>query len=535
MKKAFILILAAFVFSSALFSEPSEQNPEDMTGNRYRVGEVTYITNGKTKPHAIDRTVEINRELTFKTHEEIDTYTDSIVQQLNNTRLFDDIQKNSSDRTPDENGTIYVDYEITLSDSKNLLVFPKPSYSSNDGFELKVKLKDSNFLGFMNTLNLDANFNLGTSSNPDDFSKVTLGTNFDYTFPFSLGITQDSWSNEFEFNWLIGDTPEFSFNTGVTVGIPFGHNMLQVNVKQGIRRENDYVKYGDEFFFTESGGLSLPLTLGYIGDIIPVKYTPSISVTYNWDHNGIDKRNEDLIGPSFKIQQGLGVSAINWNGNFRDGYSFDLTHYIGYNFATEAIIPYVSAEVKFYKSFKYVGINARLYGSAMVNTSANEVGTRLRGILDNQYFVGTDTYALSSNASMLFSLDVPIHIVTTDWLGWAAALFGPYENLSPGAQKFLSFPRKLMGALNFELQLSPFIDIALLNNSQTGRTFDFRDGQYDAGIEVLLYPTKFKNYVVRASFGFDLGRTLFKDSIDMSWRNPNTKKYEIFFGLGLQY
>ena len=512
-----------------------QSESESSVKTKYKIGNIEYVSNGKTNVAALRRNVEINTELTFDTRKELEAYAKNIVQQLQNKRLFDEVTKESKDNEPDENGIVKVDYTITVTDSKNFMVFPKPNYSSNSGLELKVKLKDSNFLGFMNPLNVDLNGQLGTSSNPDDFSKVTIGTNFDYSFPFQIGITENSWDNEFKFDWLIGDVPEVSFKTGITTAIPFGKNKLKVNVAQSITRENDYARYGDEFFFTEAGGISLPLTLGYIGDVTPVRYTPSISATYNWDVNGINPSNSNLIGPDIKIKQELAISRVNWTGNFRNGYSLNLSHYIAYNFASEAIIPYLSVTAQFFKSFKYVGINARFFGYGEINKETNEIGSKLRGILDNQKFLGSTRKALSTNAALQFSLDIPIHIVTTDWLGWAASIFGTYDSQKPGMQKFLSFPRKVFRQLNFELQLSPFIDIALTDNRITGRTFSFLDGLYDAGIEVLIFPTKFKNYVVRASLGFDMGRTLLKDVVDMSWRDPNVKVYELFFGLGLQF
>ncbi len=556
MKKTAIIFISAILLSvpSLSFAEDAVQDvkteqkaesktemtsagtSETITGPIYMVGEITYISKDKTQPAAMKRNVEINRKLVFKTREEVDAYSESIVRQLQNTRIFQDVTKEAKENPPDENGVIYVDYEVTVTDSKNFLVFPKPNYSSNSGFEMKIKLKDSNFLGFMNTLNLDLNCQLGNSSNPDDFSKVMLGTNFDYTFPFQIGITQNSWSNDFLFSWTIGETPEFRFTTGITTGIPFANNQLLINLAQTITLENDYEIFGDKLYFTEAGGISLPLTLGYINDVVPIRYTPSIKATYHWDHNGINPENWGLRGPDISIHQDISIPAVNWEGNFRNGYSVGLSHYIAYNFASESIIPYLSVDAKFFKSFKYVGINASLYAYGVVNRTPNEIGWRMRGILDNQRFANASAGgALETDAALQFSLDIPIHIITTDWLGWAAAIFGPYDSLSPGAQKFWKFPRKLFGALNFELQISPFIDIALTHNRVTGRTFSPKDGFYDAGVEVLIYPTRFRNYVVRASFGADLGRTILKDFVDTSWRNPNTKKYELFFGLGLQY
>ena len=111
------------------------------------------------------------------------------------------------------------------------------------------------------------------------------------------------------------------------------------------------------------------------------------------------------------------------------------------------------------------------------------------------------------------NLDLPIHIFTTD-----------FEKIG------LKFLRKL----NFELQISPFIDFALYTNRATGSSFELKDGYYTAGIEFLVFPLRWKSLQIRASAGFDIGSLLFKDLINTSWR-PAVSVYEISFGIGLHY
>ena len=123
-------------------------------------------------------------------------------------------------------------------------------------------------------------------------------------------------------------------------------------------------------------------------------------------------------------------------------------------------------------------------------------------------------YAAKSAAAMIFNLDVPIKILTTDWEKWG---FG------------------FLRSFNFELQIAPFVDIALEANRATGRVFDPRDGFYCAGVEVLLFPQKWKSVQIRASAGVDIGRALLKNWIDTSWRDVNSSKKELTIGIGLFY
>ena len=80
--------------------------------------------------------------------------------------------------------------------------------------------------------------------------------------------------------------------------------------------------------------------------------------------------------------------------------------------------------------------------------------------------------------------------------------------------------------------------MALCNNQVTGKTFAIKDGWYGAGLEVLVYPAKWRSLVVRASAGIDVGRKIIKKAvsklIDDSWRK-NVSALEISIGIGLFY
>jgi hypothetical protein len=167
--------------------------------------------------------------------------------------------------------------------------------------------------------------------------------------------------------------------------------------------------------------------------------------------------------------------------------------------------------------------------------SSTKIGGELRGIRDYQYFVTTSDYALQTPEAIVFNFDLPVHIITTHWLDWACTLFGPYDTKSKPVQILFMIPHKLLKYLDFELQLSPFIDTALTYNYVTGKRFDYKDGFYAAGVEALIYPSKWKSYVIRTSLGVDVGRLLFSDYLNMGWRDNSISKYEFYFGLGLQY
>ncbi len=523
-------------------SAEDAESSESEDSCRYIIASSQYISKGITKTFVLERSVPVRKDIVFESRRELETYLDNLKQSLENTRLLENIDIQYTCSEPDSDGIVPVAVTITVSDSQHILGLPKPSYDSNSGVELKLKLKDTNFLGFMNTLNFDFNGRIGSKDNPWDITDSTskppfiLGTNFDYELPFNVGITRNSWSHDFSFDWEIGKSkPEFSYATGLTVGIPFAQNTLNLNFTQSIVRNDDYEELGDDLYLVEAGSISLPLTIGLINNITKVTYTPTASVSYNWDKDKISPLNEDLRGPELKIKQTIATEAVNWHGNMRTGLSFSGTQTFAWNFQSKVFTPQVSGEVKLYKAFKYVGLNADLYFYAMLNSSQNTLGQRLRGILDNQYYLGTDSPLLKTDAALQFSFDMPIHIITTDWGGWGRAMFGPYEEMTGAKKKFFWLPHKMARYLNFELQISPFVDAALIKNKYTNRFFSFKDGLYDAGVEVLVFPLSWKSFVIRGSVGFDVSRLLLKDFVDMSYRDTSVKPYEIFIGLGLQF
>ena len=95
-----------------------------------------------------------------------------------------------------------------------------------------------------------------------------------------------------------------------------------------------------------------------------------------------------------------------------------------------------------------------------------------------------------------------------------------------------------MRYFDFELQTSIFGDFALTHNEYTGKTFAIRDGWYAGGVEVIVFPAKWRNLQVRASAGVDAGRKIVKKVFgklfDGSWRSEPSA-LEISIGIGLHY
>ena len=532
-RNLFLLIIFTF-FTNLFLSAQSLENETDLKNVKYKINNVYYMPGGKTKPYALERSVTINKNIDFNTKEEFELYCANLEQLFINTRLLENVSI-TKEYLEEKDGLILVNISVICSDSKHLLALPKISYNSNDGAEIKVKLKDMNFLGFMEDFNFDFNalFKQEVETDP---MELALGINFQYDFPFKMfNYFDNTWSNDFSFSWTIGDSlPEFNYTTGLTIALPLGENDLKFTVQQSAIRDEDYEIYGDDFYAKEYASLSYPIIIGKINNVTNVTYTPSFGFTYNWDTDGIDINNSDLSSPTISLSQSIATSRVDWISNFRTGYDLSISQSFGWNFQTQKFIPNLEIDTIFHKGFKYIGFSTRFIGIARLN-DREKIGSYLRGIRDNQYLPGTTTYALKVPAALVFNFDMPVHIITTHWLDWGYKMFGSYEDMSKASKIIFYLPHKIFQYCDFELQLNPFIDAALIQHPVKDTTLKFEDGYYAGGLEVLIYPSKWKSFVVRTSVGFDLGRWIFPNKLDLTYRDTELPKYEIFFGLGLQY
>ena len=509
--------------------------------DRYQINDVIYDIIGITTKYALERAVDIDKDRVFESYDELHEYVDNLRSLFNNLRnLSSSIINTTYDSTLDEEGICKVTLRISTVDSKHFLMVPYPKYNSNDGFNLKLKAKDTNFLGTMETLNFDFNLSTEYKENSDKEFDYKVGMNFDYDYPFKLAMLDSSWNNDFGFSWTLGkNRPEFSYNTGFSFELPFKNYKLRLDLTQGIERNFDYSEYDDELFFTEAAKFSIPLKIAEIPNFDKVTFTPYIDYTWNWDNDGINEENTDLSSPSLSAGYTVSTGRVNWNGNFRNGIDMNMNPFAGYNYQKEEYFYGLSGTLEMYKSCKWIGLNARFYGFYDYNKT-EKIGSMLRGIRDDQKyskkkwnakFPGKpNPKALTTSAAIVGNVDIPIHIITTDWNGFNEFLFG--------SDSWMYSHLKWMRYFDFELQTSIFGDFALTHNEYTGKTFAIRDGWYAGGVEVIVFPAKWRNLQVRASAGVDAGRKIVKKVsgklFDGSWRSEPSA-LEISIGIGLHY
>jgi len=505
MKKIFIILLFSLIFAN-IFAE------------QYQIQEVEYDIIGRTKEHALNQKLNINKKQIFNTLEELETYIGYINQSLVNQRVLQETSIKYELGTLQENNIIPVKIIITAKDTWNIFPVPYPKYNSNNGFEFKLKIKDYNFFGSMEIMNFDLVFfqeNEGENNN--------IGLGIDFSIPFGLGMFNAMWNVDTNIAYTFGNNkPDFDFSTGLDFSLPLNFVTFQLSIKQSITQNTDYTDINDDFYLSEYISLAAPFTLlsttSYLGDI---KLTPNIEFNYNWD---IDKIvHEDLIGPTLNLGYNFSFGKVDWVGNFRKGFFTDISQDFTYNFSKEKWNNLLSTELRGYFSRNFISFNGRFYGFTTYNpikkdfSSKIEIGSRMRGIFDSSD-LDNNQGQLETSAALCLNIDIPIKIVQTDWRKWGKNIFN--RNMP-----------NWFAYLDFEMQISPFIDVALTNNTITKRLFNPKDGFYGAGLEVLVFPSKMRSIQVRGCIGLDLSSKL--PVFDAPWRT--SKGPEIEIGIGLHY
>lgn len=506
-----VLLFSAFSFAQEIYTQGIE-NPEEIARKVfYKIVTVSYDAQGVTKESALSRNVEIEEGKKFESREDLEAYILDIKQKLINARLFETAEVEYT--LADEDGDIPVAINVVTVDSRHFLLLPYPKYDSNEGFELKLKFKDANFLGTMSEMEADAFFRFEQKDGQEN--DFVLGGTFGYDLPFTLGKVEASWNNDLSFEYaFVRGEPEWNFQSGFTFVLPFENIALRLDLTQGTTRDLDYKKFNDELFFTERAKFSVPIRLDTIPGIGDIVYTPAAEIVYNWDSDGIDILDEDLVSPKLTFSHGISAGRVNWYGNFRKGFSADIFQSAAYNFQLNEFQPGIELRAEAFFAWNRAALASRLTLFAEFD-SYRRYGHLLRGIPDDQYFSTQtgmdDVYACKSASALILNLDVPIKIFST------------------------RFEKGWLKNFNFEMQISPFIDVALAQNRITGRAFSPLDGFYTCGVEILVFPEKWKSVQLRASVGFDMSRILLKSAVDTSWRDEKASNKEFSIGIGLFY
>lgn len=482
---------------------------------QYKITTVDYDIDGKTSKYALSQEVPVDTKTVFSKDDFL-VYLETLTTNLNNQRVLE-YATVTPFYLPEENGVIPVKLTIFAKDTFNVIALPYPKYDSNSGFVLKLKGKNYNFLGSMRTLNTDIVYSYEPDTNDNDIYKHNIGGNLGFSLPFKMGVFNSSFDTDFSLGYKLGDT-KASLGLGLGLNNSYTINDI-ISVSFGISHSFKYDPYyepwGDAFTQRESFSLSLPIVLATIPNWSKIIWSPNFTTTYTWDTNGIT--HSDFYSPTISIGQSISTGKVDWVGNFRKGFEISSSQSVGYNFKTDAFSPFFSFALSYFSAFSQVGPYLRFYGYNNLN-GTTESGDRMRGIRDSY---------LDSDTAFICNFDLPIRIWQTDWVGYGF----------PGIFRFV----------DFEMQVSPFVDFAFSHNTTTGTRFNFKDTFWSGGIEIIGYPNKMRSIQGRISLGFDLvtcadlvgNKIGIVDKVihrlfNTDWRTGSSK-YELFLGIGLFY
>lgn len=515
MKKFFISFILTVV--SVLF----------VSAESYRINEVSYDISGLTREYALEQKVPIDTKTIFHDEESFNKYISNLEQVLNNQRVFQSTSVTLTYLDKDVTDVIPVDILITTVDTLNIIGVPYPSYNSNTGLTLKIKVKDYNFLGSMETMTFDLNYKAQGADTSDDIKHI-FGINFGFSIPFQFYSLPASWNNDLSFSYTIGNSQlDMSIREGIGFAIPvYDITSVCLSFDQYYIQDSDYKAYGDDKYFKEKISLSLPFTIYTLPNLAKITWTPSTSFSVNWDgdmfkgdpYGGL--ASQKLRGPVLSFGHAFSTSHINWMGNYRDGFSASLGQNYEYNLNSESDSMSVTFNSEYHKKLcSFIGLSSREIWYKNFSNKPDEFGSLVRGVRD---------YDWDSEEYLLLNLDLPVKLFQTDWPG----LFG-WDKLH---------------IIDFEFQFSPFIDIVLGDNEYAGSSYNLKDGWYGAGCEMIVYPDRFRSIQGRISFGVDAVQFLQKvgnkvstfdglaeSMFNTGWRSGASSWYELSIGIGLFY
>jgi hypothetical protein len=517
------LPLAAVLLLCAALALPQGRAAETVPdGERYRIIDTEYEITGTTREYALALNVPIDTDRIFASREELAEYIADIEQQLRNQRTIATAETSyrflepGADITGKNEGIVPVVLTIKTTDTFNFIILPYPKYNSNDGLDLRLKFKNYNFLGLMEVLTADIIYQWEIKD--DGANRHSFGGALNFDLPFKVSIFDMKWLNDYSITYTIGENkPEFGAMTGLEITLQLDGFSIVVTAKQSANLDFEYTAAGDELYATEEGSIAVPIEIADINTWTKVKLTPDVHAKYVWDRDGIV--HKDLQSPIVGMGYKLASARVNWIGNYRDGFAFEFGQKFDYNYHPDkrAFVPSIWVELQLFKAFRHFALVTRLYLKGIDN-GTEKIGERLRGIRDDQNGIETSHMFVAN-------IDLPIKLFRTDWRGWGRALF------KKEMPNFFSY-------LDFEFQIAPFIDIAFSHidvpSAGVDRTFDYKDGWYAGGLEVLVFPERMRSIVVRASFGVDIARTLgfVEKRLDTSWRS-GVSRWELSIGVGL--
>jgi len=494
---------------------PPEQQPFDYD-RLYVIEAFEFDIRGRTRPNALLHNAELRVGEKLRGRAGLEEYIRDKTQVLTNMRVLrDTVEISYSVGERREDGAYLVTLMIRVEDSWNIIALPIPEYDSNTGFEFELRTRDYNFLGTMSPLRIDLGYHR------DIDGRNSFEVMLDSSIPFSAWGYRWNFIFENVFQYRPGSYEPFFFRntTGLSVELPFRRTTFTVGFDESfilnqdnprVHRVNEegvpWYSIPDNFQsglymssrLFASWRVPTGVTTRNFGELT---YTLSPSVTFN--HELPNWPLQDFRrGPFAHFSHSLGFGRVNWHGNYRSGLSVSLSNTFSYDF-----FRYDRLQDPFHASLTFSGT------SHFIVTRFLGVSTRLQsrhwfffngqGYFDNAGDVlrGIADRSMQAENMLSLNMDFPFR----------ALVFTPSQWLNSNRLRLF----------NFELHLSPMLDIAMFDDPRTGR-----DVAATGGLEFIVFPEIMRALYLRLSIGVNALEALRIRGI------PGGNNREISFGLG---
>jgi len=471
---------------------------------------------GRTRPDALIYTGEFETGELLHGQAELEKYIIDKTQILINQRVLkDNASISAAVGARLEDGSFPVIITIKVEDSWNIIALPRPYYKNDVGFDLTIKARDYNFLGTMNPLRVD----LGYTYDTERHHSFLLGVFSSMPFT-ALGYHWNvTFNNTFSYRPQVEEPFYYQNVSGLSMELPFRattftfgfEEAFNLNEENPDRYKENYGEFQSGLYMASRIYTSWKIPTGYyVSRYGELTYNPEIWATFNHEMPGMPLE-EIRRGPFLGFNHSLGFEKVDWHLNYRDGISLFLENSYSYDFyrlqndKDPLSISFALNASGYFIISDFFGISSRLrYRHWFYHDPDyyDQASDSMRGIVDK---------AITANYMLSLNMDFPFRVL----------LFTPSE----------WFNSRRLSFFDFELHISPVVDMALYHDPRTGTSFNPKNIAASGGLEFIVFPSFMRNFIVRLGFAVNLRELLTVRPFSL----PDGDNREFYFIMGHFY
>lgn len=563
MNKNYILLIIGLLSICRLPSNLNAQNT-DVEGNaKYVITSISYDIDGLVLVSAIKKKTGLEEGNKFDSIFALERYIEDARQKLMSESVF-----NRSLTTitfvhywSEEQQQYNVEVFIYATPKGSLLVLPYPKYTTDGGFTLAMRLRDYNFLGTLDTLAINADWNIKQNEDESFQNNISLSTSIPYSWSFGKHRLSSNVSAGGEYG-----INNKKLKTEIRGNLSYGYPLTQrvgysssVSLKETSYYIDDNIHYDQIRNYHFLVATIRPFGFGFQLNKVPIDYYIG---NIGYSISGSYRQDIPLYSSYYIVQEGDDEHETAWFSNMGGEYTsnsdFNATRLNGYPSVSHSIGLGTISNVEgtyFRRGFNASLGNSWTYniregllsdrgkfetvdplegwsGQVTLNSRAhillwNTVGINLRGsAVQNIYFHSPYKDITGSGSSF----DSSLRGITSD--NFKGVYRGAYLNTDIMVKLGQIILTKLFSA---EIHMGPLMDIAIRDTTQE---FDAdQDFKVTAGIQGIAFNLNYAIQIV-GWYGFDVLRAV-EDSkastSSLGFVREVWNKKEIYVGTALFY